>query len=540
MPKPVPKKRLPNTVVFTAAFVAFFAWSFAAQAASMLVRGNHQDPASLDPHRISTVYESNIVLDLFEGLTAPDATGAPGPGVAQTWSVSKDGLTWTFTLWPDLEWSDGAPLLSGDVVFSFQRLVTPATASQYPYLFYAVKNAAAVNRGEVTPDMLGVSAPNSKTVVVQLESPVPFLPELLANAFAAIVPAHTIEAYGDRWASPGVMVSNGAFALKDFKPQDRVHLIRNPYFRDAGSVALDSIVYLPTEDQSAAVARFRAGGLDTSLEFPTARTPWLLENLPNETRISEYLVTFYLSFNTDSPALSDARVRRALSLAIDRETIARRVLRSGEKPAYTLVPPSVAGYTPPDVLDSRKPKADRIAEAKSLLEDAGYGPEKRLSLSYSLSSAEDRRRVAVAISAMWRPLGVDVMLNNTEGKVLFARLRTGDFEIGYAGWVADVNDAGNFLSILDSRAKNSNYARFNSRAYDALLDQAAETIDLSERASVLAEAEALMLSETPIAPLFYGVSKSLVGSHVSGWIDNPRDVHLSRYVNVARRAALND
>jgi oligopeptide transport system substrate-binding protein len=141
---------------------------------------------------------------------------------------------------------------------------------------------------------------------------------------------------------------------------------------------------------------------------------------------------------------------------------------------------------------------------------------------------------------MWRPLGVDVMLNNTEGKVLFARLRTGDFEIGYAGWVADVNDAGNFLSILDSRAKNSNYARFNSRAYDALLDQAAETIDLSERALVLAEAEALMLSETPIAPLFYGVSKSLVGSHVSGWIDNPRDVHLSRYVNVARRAALND
>lgn len=540
MPKSMPKKRPPNTVRFTAAFSAFFVWAFAAQAESVLVRGNHQDPASLDPHRMSTVYESNIVLDLFEGLTAPDATGAPTPGVAQTWSVSEDGLTWTFTLWPDLKWSDGAPLSSDDVVFSFRRLVTPATASQYPYLFYAVKNAAAVNRGEVTPDLLGVSAPDVRTVVLQLESPVPFLPELLSNAFAAIVPAHTIEAHGDGWAAPGVMVSNGAFSLEDFKPQNRVDLIRNPYFRDAQSVALEAIVYLPTEDQSAAVARFRAGGLDTNLEFPTARTPWLLENLPDETRIAEYLITFYLSFNTESPALSDARVRRALSLAIDRETIASRVLRSGEKPAYTLVPPSVAGYTPPDVLDSRKIKADRIAEAKSLLADAGYGPEKRLSLSYSLSSAEDRRRVAAAISAMWRPLGVDVSLNNTEGKVLFARLRTGDFQIGYAGWAADVNDAGNFLAILDSRAKNSNYARYNNVAYDALLDRAAQTIDPSERASVLAEAEALMLSESPIAPLFHGVSKNLVGRHVRGWIDNPRDVHLSRYVNVLSRAALKD
>lgn len=525
---------------FPAAFIAVFAWAFAAQAESVLVRGNHQDPASLDPHRISTVYESNIVLDLFEGLTAPDATGAPTPGVAQAWSVSGDGLTWTFTLWPDLKWSDGAPLSSDDVVFSFRRLLNPATASQYPYLFYAVENAAAVNTGAVAPGALGVSAPDARTVVIQLESPVPFLPELLSNAFAVIVPTHTIETYGDGWAAPGVMASNGAFSLEDFKPQNRVDLTRNSYFRDAQSVALESVVYLPTEDQSAAVARFRAGGLDTSLEFPTARTPWLLENFPDETRIADYLITFYLSFNTQHPALSDSRVRRALSLAIDRETIASRVLRSGERPAYTLVPPSVAGYMPPDLMDSQKTKADRIAEAKSLLVDVGYSPENRLSLTYSLSSAEDRRRVAAAISAMWRPLGVDVSLNNTEGKVLFARLRTGDFQIGYAGWAADVNDAGNFLSILDSRAKNSNYARFNNEAYDALLDRAAVTVNLESRAAVLAEAEALMLMEAPIAPLFYGVSKNLVGRHVSGWVDNPRDVHLSRYVNVVSRPPLKD
>lgn len=494
------------------------------------MRGNHQDPASLDPHRISTVYEHNIVLDLFEGLTTPDAAGAPAPGVAQSWSVSEDGLTWTFTLRPGLKWSDGAPLTTEDVVFSFRRLMNPTTASQYPYLYYGIKNAAAVNRGEMALDTLGVSASNEDTVIIELESPLPFLPELLANGYAAVVPSHAIEQHGGGWAAPGVMVSNGAFALEDYRPQDRVVLKRNENFREAASVSLDSVIYLPTEDQSAALSRFRAGGLDTNLEFPTARTQWLLENMPDETRVAEYLTTFYLSFNTQIPALSDRRVRRALSLSIDRETIANRVLRSGERPAYGLVPPSVAGYMPPNNPGASLTMAERQEEARSLLAAAGYGPDNRLSLTYSLSSAEDRKRVAAAIAAMWRPLGVDVSLNNTEGKVLFARLRTGDFDIGYSAWAADVNDASNFLGILHSQATNSNYARFHNQEYDALLDRAAVTVDLTQRAVVLQEAEALMLAESPIAPLYTGVSKNLVGRHVQGWVDNPTDVHLSRYL----------
>ncbi|MBT6960956.1 MAG: peptide ABC transporter substrate-binding protein, partial [Rhodospirillaceae bacterium] len=240
---------------------AFLAAAFAANAQSVLTRGNHQDPTSLDPHRILSVYENNIVMDLFEGLTVPDASGVPVPGVAQSWVVSDDGLTWTFAIRDDLRWSDGVSLTVEDVVYSFRRLMDPATASQYPGLFYGISNGAAVNRGEAALDTLGVVALGEDAVVITLKSPVPYLLELLSNGFAAIVPAHSIKEHGDRWAAPQNMVSNGAFLLEDFRPQDRVVLVANEEFHDADSVTLDRVIYLPTEDQSAALARFRSGGL---------------------------------------------------------------------------------------------------------------------------------------------------------------------------------------------------------------------------------------------------------------------------------------
>jgi len=512
---------------FVAAATAL--WLTPAIAQSELVRGNVMDPASLDPQRMNTLYESNIALDLFEGLTTPDANGDPVPGVAHSWTVSDDGLTWTFTLRENLVWSDGEALTAEDVVQSFRRLMNPATASQFPYLLYGVKNAEAVNTGSAPVDTLGVSAPDERTVVIALGDPVPNLAELLSNAFGAIVPVHVIEQHGRTWTAPDTIVSNGAYILSDWRPQDRVVLTRNPAFHAADSVAVERIVYLPTEDQTAALARFRSGELDTSIDFPTARTDWLRENLPAETKVTPALATFYLTFNTQRSGLSDARVRRALSLAIDRATLANRVLRAGERAAVGFVPPGTSSYRSPagDVPDA----AVARAEAAALLAEAGYGPDNPLRVSLSLSSAEDRRRVAAAIAAMWQPLGVALTIDNTQGRVLFARLRTGDFDIGYAAWVADVNDAGNFLAILHSQAVNSNYARYANPDYDALLDRAAATADAADRAGLLAEAEAVMLADAPVAPLYTGVSKHLVAARVSGWRANLRDVHLSRYLD---------
>jgi len=272
-------------------FFAVLQWLTPAAAQTELVRGNVMDPASLDPHRLNTVYEANIAQDLFEGLVAPGAGGGPVPGVAESWDVSADGLTWTFSLRPGLVWSDGKPLTANDVVASFRRFMDPATASQFPYLLYGIANAQQVDAGAAPVDSLGVAAPDEQIVVISLVNPLPNLPELLSNAFASVVPLHVISEHGNGWTAPEVIVSNGAYVLAEWRPQDRVVIERNASFHAVTRVAVDRIVYLPTEDQTSALAMFRAGELDTSMEFPTARTEWLRENLPDETKITPALAT---------------------------------------------------------------------------------------------------------------------------------------------------------------------------------------------------------------------------------------------------------
>ncbi|MFL2771225.1 MAG: peptide ABC transporter substrate-binding protein [Rhodospirillaceae bacterium] len=507
-----------------------------AQDQSILRRGNLQDPYTLDPQRISTVYENNIILDLFEGLVTVNTAAQLTPGVAESWTVSGDGLKWTFKLRPNLVWSDGIPLTIEDVIFSFQRLLDPTARSQYPHLFYSLKNAKDVHSGDKSLEMLGVEAGGTHKVIFHLESPVPSLPELLSNGFSVIVPRHAIEKYGDEWAIPGRMPSNGAFSLAKWRPQESVKLIRNANYRGVDDVLLRTIIYVPSEDQAAAVAQFRSGMLDTNMGFPPARTAWLKDNFPDEVRVAPYLITFYLTFNTTKPGLSDSRVRRALSLAIDRTTLARRVLRSGEQAAWTFVPPYAANYVSPDIGDSSQSLDQRLEVARALLAEAGYGKKNPLRFSYSVSSGEDRMRVAHAVVAMWSALDVQVTLNNTESKVLFSRLRSGDFDVGYAAWAADVNDAANFLGILHSQSTNSNYSRFYNSTYDALLDKAVRAESVKSRNALLSEAEAILLQDVPIAPLFYGVSKSLVSRHVMGWLDNPRDLHLSRYLSFSMQS----
>ena len=506
-----------------------------AHAQSILRRGNFQDPYTLDPHRISTVYENNIILDLFEGLVTVDASAQLRPGVAESWTVSGDGLTWTFKLRSNLRWSDGMPLTIEDVIFSFQRLLDPTVRSQYPYLFYGLENAKEVNSGDKSPEMLGVEARGRHMVVFHLENPTPNLPELLSNGFAVIVPRHAIEKYGDEWAISERMPSNGAFSLAKWRPQESVKLTRNANYRDVDEVLLNTIIYVASEDQAGAVAQFRSGMLDTNMGFPTVRTAWLKDNFPNEVRVAPYLITFYLTFNTTKPGLSDSRVRRALSLAIDRPTLARRVLRSGEQAAWTFVPPYSANYVAPNIGDAKQTLGQRLDLARALLEEAGYGIENPLRFNYSVSSAEDRMRVAYAVVAMWSALDVEVTLVNTESKVLFSRLRSGDFDIGYAAWAADINDAANFLGILHSQSTNSNYSRFYNSGYDTLLDKAMRAKSAKSRNTLLSHAEAILLRDVPIAPLFYGVSKSLVSRHVTGWLDNPRDIHLSRYLSFSNQ-----
>lgn len=528
-------RRAALTGALSLPLLALPALTRSAQAAEgTLRRGNRYEPSSLDPQKTKTDYENAIIHDLFEGLTTYDAEGVPGPGLAASWSVSPDGLRYTFRLRPGLMWSDGAPLTAEDAVFSFRRLMDPKTAANYAQLMYVLKNGRAVNTGAAPVDSLGVAAPDAATVVLDLESPAPYLPELLANAFAVMVPRHLIQRQGDAWTRPGVMVSNGAFTLDSWQAQSRIVLEHNPRFYAAAESKLARVVYVPTEDLASGLAQFRAGQLDMQRDFPIAQAEALHDEMPVETRLTPSLLTYYLALNTQNPKLADARVRRALALAIDRDILTTKVLRAGELPAYSFVPPAIGTYHPAQVDFAETAPDVRLAEAKRLLAEAGYTPDAPLKITYSHSSNLDLRRIAVIIAGMWKRVGIETRLYNAEGKVHFANLRQGEYEVAFVGWSADFNDASSFLYVLQSDSVNSNYSRYRSAAFDGLMKRAAHMENAGARAELLHQAEEIAMRDLPVIPLYFGVTKSLVSQRVIGWRANAVDVHLSRYLSLIK------
>jgi oligopeptide transport system substrate-binding protein len=330
------------------------------------------------------------------------------------------------------------------------------------------------------------------------------------------------------------MVSSAAFVLEAWRAQSGVVLSHNPHFHDASEVKLARVAYIPTEDVNAGVGRFRAGELDMQLDVPASQIDHLVTELPVETRLTPALLTYYLALNTALPKLADKRVRRALSLAIDRDILTDKVLRSGEGAAFSFVPPIVVEYRPAALDFAATATEDRLTEAKRLLTEAGYGPAKPLQIAYSHSSNLDLRRIAVVIAGMWKRIGVETTLMNTEGKVHFANLREGNFEAGFVGWTADFNDASSFLYVLDSSSTRSNYSRYHSPIFDGLLARAAAIENAAARAEILHDAEALAMADQPIIPLYFGVSKNLVSQRVVGWRANAIDVHPSRYLSLVK------
>jgi oligopeptide transport system substrate-binding protein len=499
-------------------------------AETMLHRGNRYEPATLDPQKINTQYEGTIVLDLFEGLLTPDAQGHPTLGLADSWQVSADGKRYTFHLRPGLVWSDGAALDAQAVVASFRRLMDPKTAARFAQLMYVLKNGKAVNTSAAPLDTLGITALDAASVQIDLEAPTAYFPELLASPFAVIVPAAL--AARDTWTQPGTIISNGAYILEAWNREDRIVMARNSRFHDAANVKIDKVAYYPIADANTALARFRSGEFDVSIEFPANQVDTLRADMPVETKIDPALITYYLAFNTTLPIFADKKIRRALSLSLDREALTGKVLRRGELPAFSFVPPPTANYIPATMDFAAWPQEQRLAEARKLLAEAGYTQDKPLRFALTYSTNQDLRRLAVVMAGMWKRVGIEAQVQNLEGKIHFANLRQGDFQVGLLAWVADVNDAGNFLYILQSSSAGSNYTRYHNTNFDRLMDQAAAAADIAARARTLHEAEALAMADQPIAPLYFAVNRNLVAKRVKGWLQNPIDVHLSRYLTV--------
>ncbi len=495
--------------------------------------GNQTEPTSLDPAHTIGTWEDRVMGEMLVGLTQDGPDGKPIPGMAQSWETSADGLTWTFHLRPAL-WSDGVAVTADDFVFSARRLMNPATGSEYAYLQYDIKNAAAVNAGRMPPTALGITAPDPRTVRIVLEHPAPYLPELLKHHTMFPTPKHAVERWGEAWSKPEHYVANGPYRLAEWRFGDHIRLVRNPRFYDAGHVCFDEVSFYPTTDSVSAERRVRRGELDINADIQSNRIAFLRrpDQMPAYVHATTSLATAYLTYNSrDVAAFRDRRVRMALNMAVDRDFITAKLLRGGQAPAYTFTPPGVAGY-PGAALPvwASWPLARRQAAARALLAEAGYGPTHPLAFELKHGNSPDPSLMAPAIQADWAAIGVKVDLAKEDGQILYQDLRLRNFEAGFGSWFADYNDATSFLGLLQSQTGAQNYGDYKNPAYDALLDQADHEANAARRAQILQHAEAVMLADAAVTPVYFFVSKNLVNPKITGWVDNIVNWHRVRFL----------
>jgi oligopeptide transport system substrate-binding protein len=495
-------------------------------------RGNSADPESLDPHKTSTVYEANILRDLFLGLMTQNAKAEVVPGAAESYTVSEDGKTYTFKLRQGALWSDGTPVTADDFVFSWRRLVDPATASEYAYMLSPVVNADAVNKGEKKLEELGVRALDPGTFEVTLNAPTPYFLEMLTHQSAFAVSKANVEKLGADFVKPGNLVSNGAYVLTEFVPNDHIKLVKNPKFYDAANVQIDTVNFIPTEDRSTAMKRFEAGELDSNDDIPTEQLADLKAKFGDQIRIGPYLGTYYYAFKTDKAPWENVKLRHAISMAIDRDYLADKVWQNTMLPAYSFVPPGIGGYKSRTMDYAEMSQLDREDEAKKILTELGYGPDKPLKMEIRFNTSENHKNTAVAIQEQLKPLGVEVTLLNTDTKTHYGFLeQRGDFDIARAGWIADYKDPENFLALCKSGVGN-NYGGYANQEYDALMAQAAAATSPETRMTLLSDAEALGVArDLCVVPLLFYSYHTLVSNKIKGWEDNVMDVHPTRYLS---------
>jgi len=482
----------------------------------VLRRGNSVEPESLDPHRARGVSASNVLRDLYEGLTRESPAGAIEPGVAERWELGADGRLYTFHLRADARWSNGDPVTAPDFVESLRRLQAPATGSAVAQILTVIERAEAAD---------------AATLRLRLRAATPHLPALLSHP--AAFPVHASNRAGAPFG-PATLVGNGAYRLAGWVAHAQLTLERNPHYWDRASVAMDRVIFYPTENPSSELKRYRAGELDWTDTIPVSQARWIRQYLPSELHVTPYLGIYFYGFNlTRPPFMDNPALRRALALAVDRETLAARILATGERPALGWVPPGVANYRPqrPDWADW--PAAKRLEEARRLYAEAGYSAARPLEVELRYNTGDNHKRVALAVAWMWQQaLGVRTRLVNEEYKVFLQNRRSRQVtQLFRADWIGDYDDAASFAERLlsDSGLNDSGYA---SPRYDALVAQARSEPDPARRRTLLESAERVLLEDLPVLPLYFYVSKHLVKPHVTGWQPNIMDHHYSRYFRI--------
>jgi oligopeptide transport system substrate-binding protein len=518
-----------RTLLATAAILSMSAsWALAEMVWN---RGANSDVQSLDPHKTSTVEEFNILNDLFEGLMTSSQDGNAMPGVAIEWTVSPDGKVYTFKLRKEAVWSDGSPVVAGDFVFAWRRLLNPETGAEYASMAYPILNAEQVYKKEKKPEDLGAKAIDDQTLEVTLKGVTPYFLEMLTHQAMFPVQPANVEKFKNDFVKPDNLVSNGPFTLAENVPNDHIKVVKNAKYWDAASVKLDAVNFIPVEDRGAGVKRYEAGEIDSMNDFPTEQLTEMKAKFGEQIHLTPQLGTYYYLFKTKKAPYDNPKVRNAISMIIDRNYLAEKVWQNAMLPAYSLVPPGLVGYTPSESDFGKMDQLDREDTAKKTLAEAGISPDKPMKLEIRFNTSENHKNTAVAIQDMLKPYGFEVTLTNADGKTHYSYLEErGDFDVARAGWIADFKDPVTFLNLLKT-GDGQNYGEYSNAEYDKLMDAASVESDPVKRMDMMQKAEAIGMAEQGMAPLLYYTTHNLVSPKIKGFSDNVMDKHPSRFVS---------
>ncbi|WP_316548713.1 ABC transporter substrate-binding protein [Klebsiella michiganensis] len=483
-----------------------------------LVRNNGSEPSSLDPHKVESDVENNIISDLFEGLVSVSPAGEIEPRLAEKWE-NKDNTVWTFHLRPGVTWSDGTAITAQDIVWSWQRLVSPLTAS--PYASYPgnmhIVNGAEIAQGKKAPETLGVKALDDATFEVTLTQPNAAFLAMLAHPSLVPLDKVLISRYGDKWTKPEHMVTSGPYKLSQWVVNERIVAERNPRYWDNAHTVINKVTYLPISSETADVNRYKAGEIDIVYTVPINQFAQLKKTMGDQLDVSPQLATYYYEFNTTRPPFNDPRVRRALNMALDKDIIAEKVLGQGQRPAWLISQPDIGGVKLHNPEYASWPREKRIAEAKKLLSEAGYNETHPLVFNLLYNTSESHQRIAIAASSMWKKnLGVEAKLQNQEWKTMLDAMHTHNFDAVRYAWIADYDDAATFLNNFRT-GDSENTSQYSNPAYDEALRNAAKASDTTARGKFYQQAEDLLGQDVPAIPVYHYVRTHLVKPWVGGF-----------------------
>ena len=500
----------------------------------MFTTALNADPETLDPGKMSGAPEGRLAFQIFEGLMMPsptteglsDASKLVTYGAAESHTVSDDGKTYTFKIRKDSKWSDGSPLNAHDFVYSWKRVLTKETGADYVSMLHIIENAKAYTDGKTNFENVGIKAKDDYTLVVKLTNPTPYFLELVAFYTYFPVPKAAVEKHAEKWTRPENIVSNGAYNLATYEPQKKVILKANKHYWDQANVKIKDVKLSIITDANARVNAYKTGQLHwTGAGLPVAQIAGLLahEDYFQEPLLGVYY--FRLNVSKEGP-LTNPKIREALSLAIDRNSLVDNTLNGMFTVADSYVPP-IAGYS------SITKTSYNIKKAKDLLAEAGFPKGKgfpKVSLLYNTD--ENHKLVAESVQAMWkRNLGIDITLNNKEWATYLADVDSLSYEIARAGWIGDYNDPHTFLSMWKSDDGNNDTGWKNSK-YDELIDSIESETDKAKRVTLMQQAEKILLTEGPIIPIYFYTNNMLRSTAIKGFKAHNRDVHLFKYMSI--------